>query len=173
MTAVNSSPLGQNDLLFEYNIFRCIFLHEKFCISVEISLNFVPKGSIDNDPALVQIIDNGLAPNRRVLTIWRLLHMLGHFDPPPFSSLWKIVSTPIFSKNEENVFQPLFFIKIGQNVKFQPPFFSHCIAFRVDGWCWASLSDSWPSTAHWLFMAQFTHETECDFSNCCLCAVVG
>ena len=31
------------------------------------------------------------------LTIWRLLHMLRHFDPP-FSGLWKIciVSTPMF-----------------------------------------------------------------------------
>ena len=34
----------------------CILLNEKFCISAKISLNFVPKGSIDNDPALIQIM---------------------------------------------------------------------------------------------------------------------
>ena len=35
----------------------------------------------------------------RVLTLWRWLHMLRHFDPP-FSGLWKIciVSTPIFEQ---------------------------------------------------------------------------
>ena len=35
------------------DIFRCIFMNEKFCILIEISLKFVPKGLIDNIPALV------------------------------------------------------------------------------------------------------------------------
>ena len=35
------------------DIFRCIFVNEKFCILIEISLKFVPKGPIDNNPALV------------------------------------------------------------------------------------------------------------------------
>ena len=34
------------------NIFKCIFLNENFCI-----LKFVPKGPIDNNAALVQIMD--------------------------------------------------------------------------------------------------------------------
>ena len=38
------------------SIFKCIFFNEKFCILIKISLKFVPKGSIDNYPALVQII---------------------------------------------------------------------------------------------------------------------
>ena len=53
---VNSSPLGQNDRHFTDNIFRCIFVNEKFCILVKISLKFVPKGLIDNKPALVEIM---------------------------------------------------------------------------------------------------------------------
>ena len=31
-------------------------MNEKFCILIEISLNFVPDGPIDNIPALVQIM---------------------------------------------------------------------------------------------------------------------
>ena len=31
-------------------------MNEKLCIFIKISLNFVPKGPIDNNPALVQIM---------------------------------------------------------------------------------------------------------------------
>ena len=33
--------------------FKFIFMNEKLCISSKISLKFVPKGPIDNNPALV------------------------------------------------------------------------------------------------------------------------
>ena len=39
-------------ILADY-IFRCIFVNEKFCILINISQKFVPKGPIDNNPALV------------------------------------------------------------------------------------------------------------------------
>ena len=35
------------------DIFRCIFMNEKFWILNKISLKFIPKGLIDNNPALV------------------------------------------------------------------------------------------------------------------------
>ena len=50
---LNSSPTGQNGRHFADYIFRCIFFNEKFCIFIKISLKFVPKGPIDNNPALV------------------------------------------------------------------------------------------------------------------------
>ena len=34
-------------------ISQTIFVYEKFCILIEISLKFVPKGPIDNNPELV------------------------------------------------------------------------------------------------------------------------
>ena len=46
-TFFNSSPLGQNGRHFADNIFKCIFMDEKFCILIWIPLKFVPKGSID------------------------------------------------------------------------------------------------------------------------------
>ena len=56
MTEINSSPPGQNGCHFPDDIFNCIFMNEKFCIFIQISLNFVSKGPIDNIPALVQIM---------------------------------------------------------------------------------------------------------------------
>ena len=35
------------------DIFRCISVDEKFCILIKIPQKFVPKGPIDNNPALV------------------------------------------------------------------------------------------------------------------------
>ena len=53
---INSSPPGQNSRLFADDIFRCIFVNEKFCISIRISLKFVPKGPIDNTWALIKVM---------------------------------------------------------------------------------------------------------------------
>ena len=37
------------------DVFKCIFINE-FCILIRISLNFVPKGPIDNKLTLVQVM---------------------------------------------------------------------------------------------------------------------
>ena len=42
--------------IYADDVFNCIFLNEKFCLSIKISLKFVPKGLIDNIPAFVQIM---------------------------------------------------------------------------------------------------------------------
>ena len=44
---------GQNGHHFTDDIFRYILVNEKFCVLIKISLKFVPKGPIDNNPALV------------------------------------------------------------------------------------------------------------------------
>ena len=46
----------QNGRHFPDDIFKCIFLNENVWISIKISLKFVPKGPINNIPALVQIM---------------------------------------------------------------------------------------------------------------------
>ena len=50
---INSSSPGQNGFHFADDIFRRIFMNEQFYILIQISLKFVPKGPIDNNPALV------------------------------------------------------------------------------------------------------------------------
>ena len=46
----------QNGRHFPDDIFKCIFLNENVRISIEVSLKFVPKGSISNIPALVHMM---------------------------------------------------------------------------------------------------------------------
>ena len=52
----NSLKPRQNGSHFADDIFKCIFLNENDWIPIEISLKFVPKGPINNIPALVQIM---------------------------------------------------------------------------------------------------------------------
>ena len=42
--------------IFADEIFKCIFLIKKVLISIEISLKFLSKGLIDNNPALVLVM---------------------------------------------------------------------------------------------------------------------
>ena len=53
---LNTLRLRQNRRHFADDIFKCIFLNENGWIPIEISLKFVPKGPINNIPALVQIM---------------------------------------------------------------------------------------------------------------------
>ena len=53
---INSLRPRQNGGLFADDTFKCIFLNENIRISTNNSLKFVPKGLINNIPALVQIM---------------------------------------------------------------------------------------------------------------------
>ena len=54
--AFNTLRPRQHGRHFPDDIFKCIFLNENVWTSIQISLKFVPKGPIDNIPALVQIM---------------------------------------------------------------------------------------------------------------------
>ena len=47
---------GQNGRHFADDVFKCIFVNEKFGILIHISLKYVSKGPIDNNSALVQVM---------------------------------------------------------------------------------------------------------------------
>ena len=55
-TAINTSRPRLNGHHFQDDIFRCIFLNENVWISINISLEFVPEGPINNIPAMIQIM---------------------------------------------------------------------------------------------------------------------
>ena len=65
---INSSPPGQNGRCLADDIFKCIFMNEKFCILIKISLKFGPKGPVYKKNSIG--LNNGLAPNRRQVIIW-------------------------------------------------------------------------------------------------------
>ena len=53
---LNALRPRQNGRHFPDDSFKCIFLNENVWISIEISQKLVPKGSINNNPALCQIM---------------------------------------------------------------------------------------------------------------------
>ena len=53
---INTLRPRQNGRHFTDDIFKCIFLSENVWIPIIISINFVPKGPVDNIPALVQLM---------------------------------------------------------------------------------------------------------------------
>ena len=53
---VNTLRPRQDGRHFADDIFKCIFLNENVSIAIKISLKFVPKGPINNNLALVQIM---------------------------------------------------------------------------------------------------------------------
>ena len=53
---INTLRPRQNGRHFADDIFKCIFLNENVWIPTKISMKFVPKGPINNIPALVQIM---------------------------------------------------------------------------------------------------------------------
>ena len=55
-TCFNTLRVRQNGHHFADAIFKCIFLNENVWILIGISLKFVPRGPINNIPALVQIM---------------------------------------------------------------------------------------------------------------------
>ena len=53
---LNHLPLNTMAAILADDIFKWIFMNEKFCILISISLKFVPKGPIENKSALVQVM---------------------------------------------------------------------------------------------------------------------
>ena len=71
-------PIEQNGRHFPDDIFKCNFMNEKFCVLIQISLKFVPKGSINNIPVLVQIMAwcrPGNKPSSEPMVVSLLTHI--------------------------------------------------------------------------------------------------
>ena len=75
---LNALKPKQNGRLFPDDIFKCIFFNENVWISIKIPPKFVPKGSINNIPALVQIMAWRLVGRQAIiwandgLVYWRI-----------------------------------------------------------------------------------------------------
>ena len=69
----------QNWRHFADDIFKCILLNENALIAIKISLKFVPKGPINNIPALVQIMA-WLRPGDKPLSEPMMASLLAHIS---------------------------------------------------------------------------------------------
>ena len=77
---VNTLRPRKNGRRFADDTFKRIFLNEDVRISIKISLKFVPKGPINNNPALVQIMAwrrSSHYLNQWWLVYWRIYASLG------------------------------------------------------------------------------------------------
>ena len=74
---VNTLRPRQNCRHFADDIFKCIFLNENVWISFNISLKCVPKGPINNIPALVQIMASH-RPGDKSLSEPMIVNLLAH-----------------------------------------------------------------------------------------------
>ena len=75
---VNTLRPRQNGRRFADNTIKRIFLNENVRISIKISLKFVPKGPINNNPALVQIMAwhrSGDKPLSEPMMVSLLMHI--------------------------------------------------------------------------------------------------
>ena len=82
---------------FADNILRCIWLNENFVILTQISLKFIPKGPIDNKPALVQIMAwhcSGSKPLSEQILTWSLMHICVTRPGWVYHALWAHVGIP-------------------------------------------------------------------------------
>ena len=75
---LNIWRLGQMAAISQTTIFKCILLNENVKILIKISLKFVSKGSVNNIPALVQIMAwwrQGDKPLSEAMMVWLLTHV--------------------------------------------------------------------------------------------------
>ena len=80
----------QNGRHFTDYVFKCIFLNENVWISLRISLEFVPKGLINNIPPLVQIMA-WCRPGDKPLSEPMMISLLTHIcitQPQWVNDLW-------------------------------------------------------------------------------------
>ena len=74
---LNTLRPRQNGRHFPDDLYKCIFLNENVWILIRISLKFVPKGPINNNPALVQIMA-WRRPGDKPLSGHRMENLLTH-----------------------------------------------------------------------------------------------
>ena len=109
---INTLRPGENGRRFTDDIFTCIFVNEKFCILIEISLMFFPWGAIDNNPALVQMMAShwvGDKPLSETILTSSLTHICGTRVRWVKVVLFNNRVNSLAPGGFENIFQNVFF----------------------------------------------------------------
>ena len=95
-------PLDENGHHFAEDMFRCIFMNEKFSILIKISIKFVPKRPIDNNTALAKIMawhqigDKPLSVPVLTRFHWRIYVLLGENESNGLASCGCHIELVIF-----------------------------------------------------------------------------
>ena len=94
---LNTLVSGQNGSHFPYDTFKRIFLNQNVRILIKIPLKFVPKGPINNIPALVQIMA-WRRPSDKPLSELMMFSLLTHISGGVAVQLY----TPIWDMRNSN-----------------------------------------------------------------------
>ena len=99
LSHLNKLRPRQNGCHFPDNIFKRIFLNQNVRLPINISLKFVPKGPINNIPALVQIMA-GRRPGDKPLSETVLVSLLTHMcvTQPQWVKVKSMVNWPHCTK---------------------------------------------------------------------------
>ena len=99
--SINTLRPRQNGRHFADNIFKCIFFNENVWILIKISLEFVPKGPINNMPALVPIMTwhwPGDKPLSEPMIVSLLMHICVTRSQWVYAQTHKFKVFPVFPK---------------------------------------------------------------------------
>ena len=89
---INTLRPRQNGRHFADDLFKSIFFNENVWISIKFSLNLIPKGPIDNNPALVQLMAwhrAGDKPLSEPMLVMLLTHICVTWPQWVHSTKWK------------------------------------------------------------------------------------
>ena len=102
---VNTLRPRQNGRHFADDMFKCIFLNENVWITIIISLKFVPKGSINNNTALFQIMA-WRRPGDKPLSEQMMVSLLMHIcvTRPQWVNHFFPIESEVLHHNLKNVF---------------------------------------------------------------------
>ena len=127
-------------------IFKCIFLNENAWISIKVSLTFVPKGPINNIPALVQIMawrrsgDKPLSepvmvslPTHKCVTRPQSVKVRGLSYPALTRSIsWLLMPWLLVSPGHQQLWYWL--CKIGRSLSYMRKYFNNLCHTIVEEW---------------------------------------
>ena len=144
---INTLRPRQNGRNFADDIFNCIFLNANVWIPIRISLKFVPKGLINNIPALVQIMawrrsgDKPLSESMMVSLPTHICVTRPQWVNSLYAGLTYFLGYDILNLNQEGLMYTVHPRKYAHGLYFVVvwgwPILS--ISFRVTSWHWGNL----------------------------------
>ena len=123
LLTLNTLRPRQNGRHFADDMFKCFFLNENVWIPIEISLKFVPKGSINNIPALVQIMawrrpgDKSLSEPMMIISLTHICVTRPQWVKCLTRPQWVILGIEALALAEERSFGIMFGVRLNRTLK--------------------------------------------------------
>ena len=147
--AFNTLRPKQNGRHFPHNIFKCIFLNDDVWISKTILLKFVPKGPINNIPALVQIMAwrlPGDKPLSEPMMVSSLMHIC--IAQPQWVNSLRLSDTHMHGQTRPSMGQINVIYKVPSYQKIHKLITESPKSWETWGARTSAITKRWPNSAH-------------------------